>query len=61
MKFVVTMAPDKADSMPGAATRFLSDVYVAFADFVIKNPFQNPDQPVRVDKFAAAVTDASRR
>ena len=39
----------------------MSAVYSAYANYVLKNPFQSLDQPVRLDKFSTAVDSAAAR
>ena len=34
---------------------FLKDVYVFYADFVLKDPFYEEDQPIKSDKFRDAL------
>lgn len=45
-----------ADPKVSDADKFLTDIYVAYADYVAKNPFYEIDQPLRCVKFDAAVT-----
>lgn len=51
-KIFVTARPGTRD-----LDAFLRRVYVAYADYVLKNPFYTLDQPIRVEKFDRAIED----
>jgi len=39
---------------------FLVDVYRAYANYVQKNPFSPPNQPIRIPRFGEVVEAAGR-
>lgn len=49
LKFYVVAHPLHPDSKQLEA--LLSEIYVLFSDYVLKNPFTEMDQPVRASKF----------
>lgn len=53
LKFYVVAHPHQVDSK-GLET-LLGEIYGLFCDFVLKNPFYEPDQPVRAAKFEVAL------
>lgn len=57
MKFITTC--EHGEAAQAVAKRFLAAVYRAYADFALKNPAYTIDQPIRIDRFARAVTDAA--
>ncbi len=38
-----------------ALEALLGDIYSLFSDYVLKNPFYEPDQPIRAAKFETAL------
>ncbi|KAA0152905.1 hypothetical protein FNF27_00118 [Cafeteria roenbergensis] len=54
--FVVTAPPDTRVKVADAAVLFRR-LYRSYADIILKDPFANPDQPIRSADFTAAVVD----
>lgn len=52
--FVVTAPPDTRVKVADAAVLFRR-LYRSYADIILKDPFANPDQPIRSADFTAAV------
>jgi len=40
-----------SDPLQSGTDHILRRVYEAYADFVMKNPFHNPDMPIRCELF----------
>ncbi|KAG8830930.1 hypothetical protein FRC17_004039, partial [Serendipita sp. 399] len=51
-KFVLLTSPTDT-----TADTALQRVYEAYADFVMKNPFQTPEMPIRAEKFDVKVAE----
>ena len=53
LKFYVVAHPHNVESR--ALEALLGEIYSLFCDFVLKNPFYEPDQPIRAAKFETAL------
>ena len=53
VRFYVVAHPHNVDGR--ALDTLLGEIYALFCDFVLKNPFYEPDQPVRAAKFETAL------
>ena len=54
VKFVVTSTPETQ-----GVEKFAASVYELYADYVLKNPFYELDQPINVELFSSAVDKAN--
>lgn len=52
LKFYVVAHPSVESR---ALESLLSEIYALFCDFVLKNPFYEPDQPIRAAKFETSL------
>ncbi|KAJ3014175.1 hypothetical protein HKX48_005300 [Thoreauomyces humboldtii] len=57
VKFLLITDPATSQSNADLATR---KVYELYADYVMKNPFYNPEMPIRIELFDANVVRVAR-
>ena len=55
VKFVITSTPDTE-----GVEKFAASIYELYADYVLKNPFYELDQPIHVELFASSVDKVTK-